>query len=366
MPPVSLKILSPTIRTNALGRGLAMHSIASQLGPTQIFALSDGPMWSPASQFGVDVAAGHSVKDLGKPLQTSACEILWLSKGWGRMNRIARQYLDRVNPEALVVLDLDDDDEALSREFANVSLKNKILLNRTRKLHPARIRRSQTEFAGIANGYTFSTLALADRYRSRLRLPMEPMVRVPHARQRVDDWDRRERRTDTKLRVATLGTIRSHKGLSAVRKLAEDNRDIELHIFSGGALDDLASVGAVLHSPGEPLADIYREIDVAFIPMSSTPASQVQLPAKLIDAMASGVPIVATRTLAIEEVAGDSVNYVGNSEDTNELRAALFEATVKHDEGDLYPDFLEMLTPQSIAERFASLAQAIIADRTPR
>ncbi len=67
--------------------------------------------------------------------------------------------------------------------------------------------------------------------------------------------------------------------------------------------------------------DLYAEIDVVVLPQDRSPGAQAQLPAKLLDAMRFGKPILASPTAAIVEAAADTVLYVGDWSSLEEGRS---------------------------------------------
>ena len=89
--------------------------------------------------------------------------------------------LARSNPEANLILDVDDDDVALSREFRALSLANRIRINRARPLHPARIQGVMRQALYRADGFTVASKAVAQR----LGQVQQAVLTVPHPRSRV-------------------------------------------------------------------------------------------------------------------------------------------------------------------------------------
>ena len=83
----------------------------------------------------------------------------------------------------------------------------------------------------------------------------------------------------------------------------------------------------VEHDAEESLSSAYGAIDVALLPQElGRSGADVQLPAKLIDAMAHGVPVVATRSNPVYEMAGESAVYVDDWSDTTAVRGAIANA----------------------------------------
>ncbi len=78
------------------------------------------------------------------------------------------------------------------------------------------------------------------------------------------------------------------------------------------------------HRGSDTLALAFRHVDVVILPQdASASAARYQLPAKLIDALRFGRPVVATDTAAIREIAGPSVALVPSWECLDAGLAAL-------------------------------------------
>ena len=90
-----------------------------------------------------------------------------------------------------------------------------------------------------------------------------------------------------------------------IEALVLDDSRYVLHVFRG-ALPSPArerlSARLVEHEVDAPMEDLYGEIDVVVLPQDRSPGAQAQLPAKLLDAMRFGKPILASPTAAILEV----------------------------------------------------------------
>jgi glycosyltransferase involved in cell wall biosynthesis len=206
-----------------------------------------------------------------------------------------------------VVLDLDDHDEALSREFRERSLANRLRLHPLRMLHPNRVRQTRLAAVRAADALTCSSEALA----RALCLPAsKPRLRVAHPRPAGGDAPRVEA-LDGRVHAGCLGTLREHKGLGVLGSLLERDSSLVLHVFDP-APPPLLRYGeqVVAHAPATPLSRIYARLDVALLPQGDSPGARVQVPAKLLDSLRFGVPVLASATPAIEEIAGDAYRAV--------------------------------------------------------
>jgi glycosyltransferase involved in cell wall biosynthesis len=308
-------VLSSTTATNALGRALSVAELAMTASTeVQIYGPEDGPLWvgatqteAPIKQFG---SRGELVKEVaelgGRPLVWA---IKPLRRSWGTAAAIAR----RVPVD--VVLDVDDEDAALSMEFRARSLGNRLRVHPGRMLHPRQIGTTLRHARSAAAGFTYATEALA----AALHLPTgPPRLRVPHPRHRESRPARRAgaRRV---AHIGCFGTLREHKGIDVLDELVTQESSITLHVFDTAPelLLNHAPGRVVTHSGTTPLAELYANLDVSLLPQGTSRGARLQLPAKLLDSMRFGVPVMATPTAAIEEIAGDAYYRVRDWADTD-------------------------------------------------
>jgi glycosyltransferase involved in cell wall biosynthesis len=368
MTPVSGQpifiVLAHDSSSNALGRAQSMALVAQEMGTTEIWASDGGALWQGASQFHTHIrvlAAGHepirsALRDLsiaGSPL------VIWVCKGFHPLPKIVRLLKSTV-PDAIVILDLDDDDAGLAEDFRRTAWTNALKLNVFRRGHPRRIRKSQRQIAQMADGLTFATKTLRSRY-DGFDAPYE---RVPHVR--VLTPERPEIEVGSPIRVGAFGTIRPHKGSALLRSLIEAYPDVQLSTFrsSGMGSPTSAQTNWVEIDPSTPLASAYADIDVAVIPISNlTSASTVQLPAKLVDAMRAGVPIVASRTQAIHEIAEGCYTPIGEGASAGDVRTAITLALAGRGGQAARARYEDLLTPGKAADRLRALIDQIIAGR---
>ncbi|RLQ82672.1 hypothetical protein D9V28_12005 [Mycetocola zhadangensis] len=309
-------------------------------------------MWKGARQFDFDIdtiSGARMTRRIGELASRYAKGtdrlIVWVSKGIAPLPRLVGE-IRRVVPSAVVIVDLDDDDAGLARAFRARSLSNAFKLNPLRVMHPLRIEASQQRSFLLADGLTYATDAL------RRRLPANlPATLIPHTRA-----EGRERLPPAagsdRVRIGAFGTIRAHKGQAVLQNLIATYQDVELFTFQGSGMgapgpgqDNWTEI-----SPDTPLEEAYDLVDVALIVMDATSdGGDVQLPAKLIDAMKAGVPIVATRTDPIDEIAGGVYLPLDQHTTLEEIHAAVM-AAVTSDRGHAARErFLRELTPSALA-----------------
>jgi glycosyltransferase involved in cell wall biosynthesis/GT2 family glycosyltransferase len=146
-------------------------------------------------------------------------------------------------------------------------------------------------------------------------------------------------RAEGRLRVGYAGRLARHKGVDML--LAAVARDDRLDLVVAGdgpdrtALEVAARplggrvrfVGAL---DGDDLVAFYRSLDVLAVPSRETPGWVEQFGRVAVEAMACGVPVVASRTGALPDVVGGAGLLVP-PDDPEALRAALVR--VLHEEG---------------------------------
>lgn len=295
-------VLSSSSRSNALGRALTLAHIASRLGQTEVWAYDDGGHWAGSAQWDVPVVrfrrASTAVERI-RQLSAQGEVVVWSSKSFAPLDEVVNAAT-RIRG-VMTIADFDDDDAGLIDEHRALSLRNRVLLHPLRRTGRQRVVRAQRRATRAADAITVASSAVS----VRLGLEGGSVVRVVHARIQHPDCPRE--RTET-LRVGFLGTIRAHKGIDhliALVRHTTDIRAVTYHQAGWAVPEDIAPRWTEL-PPDTSLVDAYRAVDVVIVPSDSSSASaQVQLPAKVIDASAARIPLLATPTPALREVLED-------------------------------------------------------------
>jgi hypothetical protein len=108
-----------------------------------------------------------------------------------------------------------------------------------------------------------------------------------------------------RLRLGFLGTPVRHKGVAVFEALMDALPGAELHVFEHTAPQFGLTAGAlervVVHDGGatDAVPTALRHVDVVVLPQDAADeGAQYQLPAKMMDALCHGRPVVVTRTAA--------------------------------------------------------------------
>lgn len=130
-----------------------------------------------------------------------------------------------------------------------------------------------------------------------------------------------------KIRVGYCGRFRREKGLLGLLE-ATANLDVETILLGDGPQKpELTERGKATFLPPRPYSEMhefYRDIDIFVLPSIPIPGMAEQFGFVLIEAMASGVPVIATATGSIPEVVGDDAVLIP-PRDISALRDAIAE-----------------------------------------
>ncbi|MBT2515741.1 glycosyltransferase [Arthrobacter sp. ISL-30] len=367
-PTFEFIVIGHDVSSNALGRAISLAMVSRELGITRLLAFGRGRTWAGSRQFDIEVERlsrnwKHELRGTfsqDEEVQT----VVWLSKGLAPLDRLAR-YVRQAFPGAIVILDLDDDDAALAEAFAKRSVSNRLKLNPLRRGHASQIRKAQSKIAALAHGFTFSSNSLASVFPSKFI----PRTRIPHVRTDISGDSIRPTDGPWGIRFGSLGTLRPHKGSALLLELMRSNKDLTLVSFK--------DCGLGRPGPGEenwieipsdtPLHEAYAQIDVSVIPITDGGAgAQFQLPAKLVDSMRSGVPVLASPTPAIEEIASGTYARLEPDATLMEISGLVRQLSQSNYGALGRMRYEEFLTPAAAAQELLSLLKPVKVPKSPQ
>lgn len=372
---------NPLGRANVLAEVLGSHFDVEMWGAQ--FDRYGFRVWSPLRDAPVPVLsfAGHPFPQHQAVVEAVSevidADAIWVSKP--RLPSFLVGALAKEKRGVPLVLDVDDHELAFFDEDRGIDIEslgrgdhgNDLLWPFERAWT-----RACDPLIGFADQVTVSNAALQQRYGGLI---------VPHARDAAlfdpDRFDRDEVRQrlgidpDDRLLVFG-GTPRIHKGVVEVLRALEEIDDprMKLLVFGTREFDDLRPhigslerwVRAVPYLPFHELPSVLAAADLSCILQDPDHAvSRYQMPAKVTDALAMGVPCLVSRTPPMQELieAGvvravgpgeplaDAIRHSFSARDETADRAARGRAL-----------FLERYSYEAVAAQVVPLFQDLIAD----
>ena len=306
---MQLTFITESLSSNSLGRTYSLWLLAQSLGwKATVLSVQGEAVWRPVegSSFEADCHR-VSVGELTKAVPTAtdliiACKPLTASLGLAlKVSAAARKPL---------LVDVDDPDlEARMRTGHPIQMIARAMRRPVRAVRDLNLRRNAISLPTIV-----SNPWLQARYGGRI---------VPHAR---DDQGSGEYSASRAPHLAFVGTNRRHKGVDLLRTAVAGLQDQR---FTLSITDDAPAdakpwenwLGQTSFQTGMTLV---KDADIVAIPSLRTRHSEGQLPAKLIDAMLLGRPVVVSDVEPLPWAAGDG-GLVIRSGSVFDLRGALLE-----------------------------------------
>lgn len=276
--------------SNSLGRTYCLWLLASSLGMSTATVTATGAsIWTPVA--GTDFATsvftmrGKDLQSLPRP------RIVMCVKPLPSSLRLATSISRHFRVE--LVLDIDDPDiEAGMADSDPLRRAAKFVLRpRTMWWFLWARRNAPSMRTTVSNGYLY------DRYGG---------VIIPHVRPPLTPG---RQPTRDPARIAFVGTARGHKGVDLLREAVRRVGGYELLITDDQPDDARAHERWVGRTTMEEGLALVADSDLVVIPSRDTPFSRGQLPAKLVDAMILGRPVVASDLPAIRWALGDAGEY---------------------------------------------------------
>ncbi len=306
-------IVAPSRTDNSLGRALSLAEVYGLAGPVRILAFDDGPLWKGASASTHTVEPVTSVRDIAGAVSATPTTAVVTVKPFRRSLHWTLKALadGGAGARPLLIADLDDLDVAIHAEWHRelAPLRRAVSLVMS-ELSPLRIERRVRWLVPRADILTVSSWALRGCFPA---FP-GPEIRIPHPRS-ITPYE--PPIPSSALRLGFLGTPLSYKGVEPLCQLVNARSDTELHVLAG-TQDQFRAVEPSRivvheHRGAETLSRAFRHIDVVALPQDPHErASRYQLPAKFLDALRFGRPVVATGTPPIRELAAAGVITVAD------------------------------------------------------
>ena len=106
--------------------------------------------------------------------------------------------------------------------------------------------------------------------------------------------------------ILTVARLEKEKGMEDLSVVASQLKEYDFLVVGQGTYNFQGSNIQVLSVPYSQIHKLYRQADLFFLPSQSTPTWEEQYGLALVEAMASGLPIVTTTSGAIPEVVGSA------------------------------------------------------------
>lgn len=362
---MKIAIICSSTSSNSLGRALSMAITASCISEPTVYAFDDGPLWVGVSQFDHDVRAIELSQwsKLADDIARDPDTVVWASKSVRPVAEVLARIRSQ-SPDHRIITDFDDDDVSLMVEYRKQRIRNSISIHSRHRLHPARILDAQRVAVAHANAATFSSNYLQQTISSRdPRISRLKTARIPHTRRSNQPHGAIfNRNLGDIIKVGFFGTVRPHKGLETLVRIAS-HPGFQVQVFEGQVpnVHDNPSIKEI--SANSPLSGLYLDVDILVIPSDAdSQATLNQLPAKMVDAIAVGCPIAATRTPPITEYLQDDYIQVQDWSNVDSLRRSMSPESLaslsSRSRGIYETDFSPQSTGNALSELICSLTMS--------
>lgn len=300
---------------NSLGRVYVLWMLARHLGwDVTTVAHRGARIWAPlaGTDFGDSVLLRRSAnrKSVTESVEEAVSQADLLigckprPESSGVAIRLARKF------RKPVVIDIDDPDFEFQFDAPFVRRVRSWLTRPLRRIGYIRLRRNIANYALLV-----SNDVLRRRYGGWV---------VPHARP-IREAEAVVQHSDGPLDVAFVGTVHPHKGVHVLREAVrrvKSELPITLTITDVAPADATPEERWLGNIPFQAGLDLVASSDVIVIPSLDRGWGRAQLPAKLMDAMIAGRPIIVTDVAPLKWAVGDAALVV-EQDDADAIAAAL-------------------------------------------
>lgn len=331
--PITVLIITWDVGHNCLGRSYMLAEVVQRIARHSLlvgfqFPRYGNSVWEPVreSELPVVTLPGSNLPEFYESLQNIASrikpDVVIACKP--RLPSVALGMMIKEKWGCPLIVDVDDHELSFFKDQSELSL------DQLTSMHAGAAADSIEPYAEVWTRFTHSLCKSADEIIvSNIALHCEfGGTIVPHVRDETkfdpEKYDKHEIRRrygvpdDAKL-VLFFGTPRLHKGIDTLARAVSQIDDPDFRLLLVGTapdrsiyktLDALAP-GRIIYLPNQPFAaipEILAMADVVCLPQDEEHAiSKFQLPAKAIDAVAMGVPLLVSNTLPLRQLVDDQV-----------------------------------------------------------
>jgi GT2 family glycosyltransferase/glycosyltransferase involved in cell wall biosynthesis len=378
--PLKVVVCGWELAHNAAGRAHTLAEIYSEFAEVEIvgslFPRWGSEVWEPMRDTSIPVDTfiaepGRFIQQAMRLVAAHPADTVHLSKP--RAPNILFGVLYKLLWQARVVLDIDDE------ELAFVSAETPLAVGNYRQQHPALPPLNQlpdTDWTRLAVGLahefdaiTVSNIALQRRYGGDIiGHARDPQTLTPSAELRQASRQARSIRPNQKV-ILFSGTPRPHKGLLEVARAIQSLQRSDILFVIAGSFganyqsfkDQLHAVKGVnyLFLENQPLPALPSILALAdccvLMQDPSHPCASFQIPAKLSDALAMRIPVIATATPALADAIAAGAVILATPDNLASQLAASLDQPNPHltDAGHRY--FTEHLSLAANAARLQQL-----------
>jgi glycosyltransferase involved in cell wall biosynthesis len=318
-----ITFLSHDLGTNCFGRAYLLAEMAARFAEVEIVGPSStGALWEPLrDRASVPVRLLHDWVPQPRDLLAANPDVLYTVK----TRRASLTAGLRAARQAGLPLIADADDWEMAFYYENPAWWVRQVVDVSDPVSYWATVRAQS-LISRADAVTVSSTYLQRRFGGEIVVHARDGAWLDPARHDGVALRRELGLSDARV-VMFSGSARPHKGLDDVLEVFERHPDLGatfVIVGSGMRFADRAWLRQIPGRPFSELPDVLAVADVIVVPQRSGPISRAQLPAKLIDALAMGVPVITTDVSDASAVVGDAGRVV-RPDAPEELAAALHE-----------------------------------------